>query len=195
MRVCEADVVFREDFFRVRVAMMETAYHDGILLHETRRKQLRCRYRSLYLDHETIALYRAGVRQMVTQRLQVDGRTMGTTQRVGMTDSHVRTVYICHPYRGDPVGNRLRVAAHCRRLAHDGVLPLAPQLMLPAFLDERAERELAMGLCLRMVRLADEVLVCGAPTEGMQREIAEATRRGIRVRHEKERGALVGMGG
>ena len=116
---------------------------------------------------------------------------MGTAPRVRMMDTDARTTYVCHPYRNDPLGNRLRVAAHCRRLAHDGVLPLAPQLMLPTFLDERTERELAMTLCLRMVRLADEVIVYGAPTEGMQREIAEATRCGVRVRHENERRVIV----
>ncbi len=90
-------------------------------------------------------------------------------------------IYVCHPYRSDPTGNRRRVARICRPLVRSGHLPLAPQVYLPAFLDEPTERALAMRLCLRLVSLAEEVRVYGEPSEGMRLEIAEAERLGIPV--------------
>ena len=92
-----------------------------------------------------------------------------------------RVIYVCHPYRSDPTGNRRRVARICRRLVRSGHLPLAPQVYLSAFLDEATERAVAMRLCLRLVALADQVWVYGTPSEGMQIEIAESERLGIPV--------------
>ena len=91
-----------------------------------------------------------------------------------------RLVYVCHRYRGDPADNVERVRRICEALKHDFV-PLAPHLLLPAFIDEATERELALAHCLRLVAAADEVRVYGAPTEGMRLEIAEARRLGIPV--------------
>ena len=53
--------------------------------------------------------------------------------------------------------------------------------MLPAYIDEATERELAMNHALRLVAASDEILVFGAPTEGMKQEIAEARLLGIPV--------------
>ena len=95
-----------------------------------------------------------------------------------------KVIYVCHPYRSDPTGNRVRVGRFCRRLVRSGNLPLAPQVCLPAFLDETTERDLAMKLCLRMVGLAEEIRVYGKPSEGMRLEIGEAQRLGIPITHE-----------
>jgi hypothetical protein len=65
-------------------------------------------------------------------------------------------------------------------------VPIAPHLILPAYIDESTERELALDHCLRLVAVADEVLVFGSPTEGMRLEIAEARRLGIPVVKGKE---------
>jgi len=62
-----------------------------------------------------------------------------------------------------------------------GHLPLAPQIYLPAFIDDSKERELALELCLKFVAMSDEVRVFGEPSEGMLLEIAEAERLGIPV--------------
>jgi hypothetical protein len=60
---------------------------------------------------------------------------------------------------------------------------LAPHIYLPQFLDEDAERQIAMDLCRRLIALADELLVFGEPTPGMQSEIEEAERIGVPVVH------------
>ena len=97
-----------------------------------------------------------------------------------------RVIYVCHPYRSDPAANREQVRKISRQLARAGHLPLAPQVYLPAFLDEATERALAMKLCLRMVRLAEEIRVCGKPSEGMRQEIDEAYRLGIPIIYERQ---------
>ena len=94
-------------------------------------------------------------------------------------------VFISHPFSSDPALHSSTVVNITRRIALQGHLPLAPQIYLPAFLKEDTERDLALKLCLQFVRLADEVLVYGEPTEGMQLEIAEARRLGIPVNKEK----------
>ena len=68
-----------------------------------------------------------------------------------------------------------------RELAQEGDLPLAPQIYLPNFIDEACERKLALGVCLRLLTLADEMWAYGEPTDGMRLEIAEADRLGIPV--------------
>ncbi len=89
--------------------------------------------------------------------------------------------FISHPYRDDPDRNIARVVDIARRLALEGLLPIAPQIYLPRFIDEATERDLALRLCLALVALSDEVRVYGQPTEGMRLEIAEARRLGIPV--------------
>jgi len=88
----------------------------------------------------------------------------------------MRSVFISHPFAGDPAGNAASVRTIARELATKGVLPIAPHLLLPQFIDEPQERALALRLCLELVGMADEVRVYGDPTEGMRLEIAEAER-------------------
>lgn len=103
-----------------------------------------------------------------------------------------KVVYICHPFRGDIAANRERVRRICTAVKRDYV-PLAPHLMLPAYIDEATERDLALEHGLALLRAADEVWVClpaaqgsaqaGGPcvSEGMAGEIAEASRLGLPV--------------
>jgi len=91
-----------------------------------------------------------------------------------------KLVYICHAYRDDPAGNAEQVRRICEQLKHHCV-PLAPHLLLPGFVDEATERDLALRHCMRLVAACDEVRVYGAPTHGMQLEIAEASRLGVPV--------------
>ena len=92
-------------------------------------------------------------------------------------------VYICHPFSSDPRGNAERVRKICRWFAQQGYLPLAPHIYLPQFLVENTEREVAMNVCRRLIGLAEELLVFGDPTPGMQSEIEEAIRLGVAVVH------------
>ena len=91
-------------------------------------------------------------------------------------------VYIAHPFSADVAGNVERLRRICRSVVAEGHVPIAPQLFLPAFIDEATERELALRLCEELVAGCHAVWLHGAPiTEGMEREIAAAFRRGIPV--------------
>lgn len=92
-----------------------------------------------------------------------------------------RVVYVCHAFAADRSKNTEQVLMVCRSIINTGCVPLAPQLLLPQFLDEDTERELAMRFCLRLVALSDEVRVYGGMSEGMRAEIAEAGRLGLPV--------------
>ncbi|MFQ5845584.1 MAG: hypothetical protein ACE5JG_11420, partial [Planctomycetota bacterium] len=92
-----------------------------------------------------------------------------------------KVVYICHPFRGDIAANRERVRRICAAAKRDYV-PLAPHLMLPAYIDEATERDLALEHGLALLRGADELWVCADDvSDGMAGEIAEARRLGVPV--------------
>ncbi|MGI5865486.1 MAG: exonuclease domain-containing protein [Myxococcales bacterium] len=94
-----------------------------------------------------------------------------------------RRVYVCHPYRDDPQGNAARVAEVCRALTDSGLVPIAPQLYLPAFVDEATQREEALALCLELLDVCDEVRVYGERvSEGMRVELRHAEARRIPIR-------------
>ncbi len=88
------------------------------------------------------------------------------------------TVYICHPYAGDPEGNRQKVLLICKDFVRCGLLPIAPQVYLPQFIDEETQRDVALEMCLRLLTLCDVVAICGEKvrTAGMTTEIALALR-------------------
>ena len=91
------------------------------------------------------------------------------------------TVFVCHFFSHNPQGSQYAVSRIAQRLARQGHLPLAPQLLLPHFIEETSERDLALKLCLQLVALADEVRVYGEVSAGMRLEIDEARRLGIPV--------------
>ncbi len=60
-------------------------------------------------------------------------------------------------------------------------------LMLPQFVDEATERELALRIGEEMLSRCDEVWVCGDHiSEGMRSEIRSAQQKGILVRYFNE---------
>lgn len=92
----------------------------------------------------------------------------------------MKFVYVCHPFSGDPDNNRLKVAKICRCLVRMGIMPIAPQLYLPNFVDDENERALAMRLCRELLLRCDTIAICGAEiTAGMKEEIAVAAKMGI----------------
>ena len=95
----------------------------------------------------------------------------------------LRRVYVCHPFGADPDGNVLAVLKISRSLVKGGDLPISPQMFIPAFVDERTERELALSLCLELVAVCDELWVYGPVTAGMRREIRRAETLSIPVRY------------
>ena len=91
-------------------------------------------------------------------------------------------VYVAHPYSDDPVDNVHRVRAICRAVVDEGHVPIAPHLFLPAFVDEATERDLALRLCIELVRGCDALWFYGTRiSPGMEREISAAQVRGIPV--------------
>jgi hypothetical protein len=91
-------------------------------------------------------------------------------------------IYVAHPYSQDVTANVARVRAICRSVLGEGHVPIAPQLYLPAFVDEDTERELALRLCVALVGCCDALWFYGPRiTPGMEREISEAQRRGITI--------------
>ena len=111
-----------------------------------------------------------------------------------------KKVFICSPFRGDMEGNARKAAGYCRRAWEKGVLPVAPHLLFPQFLNEGIETERQAGLAmgLELLLCCDEVWVFGEATEGMASEIAFAVERGIGVRfmepEELEGGGAYGDG-
>lgn len=97
----------------------------------------------------------------------------------------MKRVYVAHPFSGDTARNVERVRGICRRLAVEGHAPVAPHLYLPAFVDERSERDLALRICEALVAACDELRVYGDEvTPGMDREIMLARALSIPVVRE-----------
>ena len=70
-----------------------------------------------------------------------------------------------------------------------GAIPLAPHLLLPQFMDEGDERELAMFMDLVFLGKCEEVWVFGSEvrlSEGMRAEFGKAERRDMKIRYFTE---------
>lgn len=89
-------------------------------------------------------------------------------------------VYICHAYSDAPKANCSAIRDLCRALSHEGLLPIAPQLYLPHFINEKTERDEAMAACLSLIdvcqifaiyKQVSPVLMDPLVTRGMQAEI------------------------
>lgn len=95
-------------------------------------------------------------------------------------------MFICSPYKEDEEKNA-RLARQYARFAFDaGVLPVAPHLYFPQFLNEQREKERKAGMEIGLTLLHQccEVWVFGEQiSEGMGREIAYAARHGIPTRY------------
>lgn len=94
-----------------------------------------------------------------------------------------KKVFICSPFRGDMEGNARKAAGYCRTAWEEGVLPVAPHLLFPQFLNEgiEAERQAGLAMGLELLLCCDEVWVFGEATEGMAAEIAYAAEQGKEI--------------
>ena len=74
-------------------------------------------------------------------------------------------VYICSPYSGDVERNVINARRYARFAVDKGMIPLAPHLMFPQFMDDRneAERDLAMFMDLALLSKCAEIWVFGRP--------------------------------
>ncbi len=96
-------------------------------------------------------------------------------------------VYICSPYRGDIEGNTKKAQRYSRYAVEQGFIPIAPHLLLPQFVSEDTERELALFMGMVLLTKCKELWVCGDTiSEGMAAEIERAEKRNIEVKYLKE---------
>ena len=65
--------------------------------------------------------------------------------------SETNLVYVCHPFSDDPEGNMEKVRRICREICDTGHIPIAPQIYLPQFMSDEAERERAMEACFQLL--------------------------------------------
>ena len=102
-------------------------------------------------------------------------------------------VYICSPFRGNgkvsEAENIRRARHYCEIVArlHPELMPIAPHLYFPQFMDDHDPDCRAYGLAkgIELLELCDTIAVEGLgvmePSEGMAREIEYAKSHGIKI--------------
>lgn len=96
-------------------------------------------------------------------------------------------VYICSPFSGDEEGNTAKAKKYSRFAVDAGVIPFAPHLLLPLYMKEETERELAMFMNMVFLGRCEELWVFGSSiTEGMQVEIKKAQKKNMKIRYFTE---------
>ena len=98
---------------------------------------------------------------------------------------HRPVVYVASPYAGDTAENISRAKGYCRFAVSKGVIPLAPHLLYPQFMDDSDEDQRILGLrfAISLLYRCDELWVFGEKVSaGMAMEIEKAEKRGMRIR-------------
>ena len=94
-------------------------------------------------------------------------------------------IYVCSPFRGEVEQNIKRAIGYCRFIYSRGAIPLAPHIIFTTFLDDEIaeERKAGIKMGLELLSKCNELWAFGDKlSEGMEREIAEAEKLGLRVR-------------
>lgn len=85
---------------------------------------------------------------------------------------------------GDVVTNTEAAKRYSRFAVGQDAIPLAPHLLLPLYMKEESERELAMFMDMVLLGRCDELWVFGGEASaGMCAEIAKAKRHGKKIRY------------
>lgn len=93
-------------------------------------------------------------------------------------------VYICSPYSGDVEGNTKKARRYSRFAVDRGAIPLTAHLLLPQFMSEKNERDLALFMDMVLMSKCEEVWVFGKDiTSGMAAEIAKAKKKNMTIRY------------
>lgn len=96
-------------------------------------------------------------------------------------------VYVCSPYSGDIEANVRKARRYCRYAADHGYIPLAPHLLLPQFLDEKTERDLALFMGIALLSKCAELWVFGETiSQGMELEIRQARKKRKPIKYINE---------
>ena len=94
-----------------------------------------------------------------------------------------KLIYICSPYSGDVASNTEKAKRYSRFAVDAGAIPIAPHLLLPLYMKEESERDLALQMDLVIMARCDEVWVFGSEiTSGMRKEIEVALLLHIKTR-------------
>lgn len=100
--------------------------------------------------------------------------TAGSALRYG----YMPIVYVCSKYRGDVETNLDNARMYSRYAMQQGYIPIAPHLLLPQFVNEETERDLALFMGRVLMSRCSEVWVFGDEySEGMREEIAYAAKK------------------
>ena len=93
-------------------------------------------------------------------------------------------VYVCSPYSGDVEMNVQKARKYSRFAVDQGAIPLTPHLLLPQFMSDQTERDLAMFMNMVYMGRCEELWVFGEKiTDGMAAEIAKAKKRNMKIRY------------
>lgn len=96
-------------------------------------------------------------------------------------------VYICSPFSGDIEGNTQRARAYSRFAVDQGAVPLAPHLLLPQFMSEKTERDLALFMDMVLLGRCEQLWVFGKNiSSGMAAEIDKAKQKKMKIRYFTE---------
>lgn len=96
-------------------------------------------------------------------------------------------VYICSPYSGDVEVNTKKARHYSRFAVDQGAIPLAAHLLLPQFMSETTERDLALFMDMVLLGRCEEMWVFGKIiSSGMAAEIAKAEKRNMTIRYFTE---------
>lgn len=96
-------------------------------------------------------------------------------------------VYICSPFSGDIFGNIEKARKYSRYAVEVGMIPLAPHLLFPQFMDDEEERDLALFMDMVLLTKCEQLWVFGPViSEGMKAEIAKAERKQMTIRYFSE---------
>lgn len=101
-------------------------------------------------------------------------------------------VYIASPFAGEVDKNIRNAKRYCQFAVRQGVVPLAPHLLFPQFLNDRneAERRLGLDFAITLLDRCDELWVfctAGRVSKGMAAEIAYAEKYNIPIKRFNSR--------
>lgn len=109
------------------------------------------------------------------------------TQVIKESRTYKPLVYICSPFSGDIVGNTEKAKRYSRFAVDADAIPIAPHLLLPLYMKDTEERELAMFMDMVILGRCEELWVFGKEwSEGMQAEINKAKKRRMTIRYFSE---------
>lgn len=109
------------------------------------------------------------------------------TQIENETRKYRPLVYICSPFSGDIKGNIEKAKRYSRFAVDAGAIAFAPHLLLPLYMQEETERELAMFMDMVFLGKCDELWVFGdVISQGMQAEISKAKKKNMIIRYFTE---------